>query len=555
MTQRTDGGRIVPFPSSPAYVRRKALENRREGRLLEAMDLFRRAMELDPSDDATPLDLAELLSEVGCFEQSNQVLYRLLSRSCQVPEAYYGLAANHLQLMNREEAMDSAANYLALEPEGIYSEEAQDMIDSLLEAERPQASARQQVLLRQGIRAKQRGERDKAAAAFERALRASRYAPGMRCVLGLFHLEEGRPQRALQEANRALKADPGRLQARCLQCQALYRLGYQALAKRLLASLAPSCHTLPEVRVYCHTAQETGDEGLALLLLRRLLRSQPYAIPHLHRAALALWRLGKLQAARRLWRRILRIDPGDDAAKVYLSRRDSLPPEEAGWLPKAEIRARIKVLLDMVLSAASGTAEAAAFSPQWEEAVVWAFCTLAEGPFHQVLLKALEAWPRQGATDLMRRLLMAPRVPDGLRRLAVSQLITLGEKGPFTMLYNGHITQVDQIRQGSGLPGGWRRFLQLMLLECRGLSRPEEAVVFAGQAWLAMTPAQRLEAVGEGGYAWVCAVKLLHLEKARRTQELSACADALSISVRRVERIMNQLDRQMNKEGTPHEAH
>ena len=42
MTLQTDNGRIVAFPASGGYIFRKANENRREGRLLQAVELMRR---------------------------------------------------------------------------------------------------------------------------------------------------------------------------------------------------------------------------------------------------------------------------------------------------------------------------------------------------------------------------------------------------------------------------------------------------------------------------------------------------------------------------------
>jgi oligoendopeptidase F len=110
MTVQTDKGQIVAFPASGEYILRKANENRREGRLLQAVELMRRGLELNPDREDVWLDLAETLNEMGCYEQSNRVLYKLLSCRMYVPEAYYGLAANHSALMDQAKLCDISAS-------------------------------------------------------------------------------------------------------------------------------------------------------------------------------------------------------------------------------------------------------------------------------------------------------------------------------------------------------------------------------------------------------------------------------------------------------------
>ena len=90
--------RIVDFERSPAYVHHRAMMNRRDNRVVDALELLRQAVERSPENREYKLDLAELYCEIGCHEQSSRLLLDLLSEADSPAECYYGLALNHLGL-------------------------------------------------------------------------------------------------------------------------------------------------------------------------------------------------------------------------------------------------------------------------------------------------------------------------------------------------------------------------------------------------------------------------------------------------------------------------
>ena len=83
--------KVVPFDRSAAYVHHRAMKNRRKNNDVDALELLRRAVEHSPDNDEYYLDLAELLSEMGCLSQSNRLLLDMLGGGGP-SECYYGLA-------------------------------------------------------------------------------------------------------------------------------------------------------------------------------------------------------------------------------------------------------------------------------------------------------------------------------------------------------------------------------------------------------------------------------------------------------------------------------
>ncbi|MBQ8535889.1 MAG: tetratricopeptide repeat protein, partial [Clostridia bacterium] len=233
MTQRTAGGRIVPFPMTAAYVRRKALENRREGRLLEAADLFRRGAELEEGVECL-VDLAQVLAAMGCRQQACQTLCRAIIQEPMRPDAYYHLALCYLEMGRQQEAADCAANCLALDPAGPYAEEIQELMEHLAQPDGVPESNRQGVLARRSVVYQRQGCDEKARQAFKRALRASRKTPFMLYSMGFLLLEQGDTKGALRHAQMALKSDPQSCHEHCMRCMALCVLGNEPLSEKLL---------------------------------------------------------------------------------------------------------------------------------------------------------------------------------------------------------------------------------------------------------------------------------------------------------------------------------
>ena len=57
--------KVVPFDRSAAYVHHRAMKNRRDNNVVDALELLRRAVEHSPNNDEYKLDLAELLTAAG----------------------------------------------------------------------------------------------------------------------------------------------------------------------------------------------------------------------------------------------------------------------------------------------------------------------------------------------------------------------------------------------------------------------------------------------------------------------------------------------------------
>jgi cytochrome c-type biogenesis protein CcmH/NrfG len=100
-------GRVIPFERDGAFFLRRGSERLERNNLLEAISNYHRAERRDPENVEIQLAIAEVLTEMHRYEQSNRLLFPLLSLSESPAECFFGIACNFLGLQEFSHAHDS----------------------------------------------------------------------------------------------------------------------------------------------------------------------------------------------------------------------------------------------------------------------------------------------------------------------------------------------------------------------------------------------------------------------------------------------------------------
>jgi tetratricopeptide (TPR) repeat protein len=123
---------IVPFFQDGQYFYRKGMKAYRERDLLRASKWIQRAIQLEPNQIVMLSQLAAIYTELGKYQQSNELLtYILKNIDKDLTECHYFMANNYAHLGLFHEAYKCATHYQSKEPNGEFIEETEDLLDLL----------------------------------------------------------------------------------------------------------------------------------------------------------------------------------------------------------------------------------------------------------------------------------------------------------------------------------------------------------------------------------------------------------------------------------------
>lgn len=537
-----NGGVVVPFALPVRRMRQAAAGYLKRRMPVEAVELYRQALEKEDSPDLR-LDLAEALVDLQCYEQAGDLLYRTLSRADAPEETWLLLARCNLALDREEAATDSLYHLLALDPYSALADIARDMLGDM-EDDTLGSAPRLRKLKARANDAWLSGDLPLARRRMRRAIRLTTRPAQLRISLAMLEWGANRPKQAYNQLALALREEPNAPRVISSLCMTLDRMGRHRMAYAYLERLAALCDTAALEPLFFITAQLLNAWDAARRYFMKRLRRAPCRVALMHPLAALLCEKGDLETARKLWERALRICPEDEWARLCLRRLDETPPRlpnRDGECPKEDGYAIIAPLLARIKAGESAEALLAPGSES-RHALDWCF---AQPGFdgQKDVLAALCTLSGNAVCDYLRQLLTLPTVDPSLRRQAVLGLYDLGDTEPMPILTGQRMGLAQQVDQGRA-PRRWPVFLSLLLQEARRLRQPEPLAAFAAESWRGMTETQRARATGEDGYAYVKAVELAYLRQTGQADKEARVRAQLQVSPRRVDRILSRLAKQ-----------
>lgn len=315
--------KVVSIDRSAAYVHARAMKNRRDNNPIDALELLRQAVNQEPENTEYRLDLAEMLCEMGCHDQSTRILLDLLAADGQLDECYYGLALNQLGSNELESARRALAIYRKkTNDNGVFTDAGNLLAEINLyeELNRPtgRKTNRAGRIAARACDALRSDDFDKACRLFERSLDMKPDQDEMRGLYAVALKMRGDEDRALQEAFASVSLPQPGVRALCSASQVfkLCKMDDAAaeLARRAIAERPAGL----ELRLLILTLGELGMHAEAADAVRLALQELPHDKTLLHMRAVALHKSGADDSrAASYWHRILRIDPEDTIAAFY----------------------------------------------------------------------------------------------------------------------------------------------------------------------------------------------------------------------------------------------
>lgn len=286
-----ENGNVIPVTLNANFFFERAVRSLDRFQYDKALKNFRKAVEYEPENPVNHCNVAGVLSEMGNYEASNDILTHVLENiDPGMTECYFYMANNFANMESYEEAERSLVTYLEEDVNGEFLAESEELMELLqYELDRPAPLIR--IRSREGVIEHERA----------RAL-----------------LEEGKFTQAVALLEEIVSNTPDFLAAHNNLALAYFYMGRFTKAKecimRVLEQDSGNLHALCNLAIFL---QYEGDRGQLAGLLRLLETTIPFHQEHLFKMATTMGILGRHRTAYGHFRRLLKDEEVGGDASLY----------------------------------------------------------------------------------------------------------------------------------------------------------------------------------------------------------------------------------------------
>ncbi|EGL14458.1 MULTISPECIES: tetratricopeptide repeat protein [unclassified Paenibacillus] len=452
--------KIIPISMDATFFFERAVQSLDRFHYDKALKYFRRAVEYEYDNPVNHCNLAGVLSELGKYEESNDILKDVLDRiDPSMTECYFYMANNYANMDQYEQAEGALVRYLENDTNGHYLEEAEEMLDFLsYELERP--AKLKTIKSREGLY-----EHDQARLLLEEG----KFAEAVRVLeelveehgdflaarnnLALAYYYTGHFQKSLDAIVEVLNIDPGNLHALCNMAIFYQHLGRKEELAELMGTLRKT-YPFQQEHVFklATTMGILGDHEKAYQLFRRVSRSNDSGLDPCvyHYAAVAACNIGRFQEARVLWNQVDKLENGSEIARFYLeqlNRRSDDRPLSLSYHYNLPFEEQFRQLEQSPESIPDQIAK----DPLVRSSFFWA---LRHGDV-ETKLQVLQTFVYIGDNEVKEALIEFigdPKEDDYLKKVAIFVLRTIGVEEPLKAHLDGAVKTVENSVHTTDLP-------------------------------------------------------------------------------------------------------
>jgi tetratricopeptide (TPR) repeat protein len=453
---------VVPFEQKAVLFHRKGTRHLQQHNLMEALHFYRKAAEKDPENLEYLLDLAQVYSEMGYFQQSNDILFDLIQRKKGVTsECYYGLGCNFIGMEDYPRAQESFEKYLEMDEDGEYALEVEDFLELLysknlyVDSDGMPVDGRTGRLYRMAGRAKallDQGEFKKAVRLFKVILEQDDSMVFVHNNLSLAYHCLGRKEKAFEEVYKALRLDPKNVHALCNLALYQHKTGKPEARDKALEYLMELIRDGDEgLYKAAVTLCEMELHELARPVLIRLVQQMPYDKRVLHYMAACYFHLGEYDKALHYWQRVERLDPHNTVASYYMEivravihgELDPAKTEVSYYfqVPYVEIIRRIHHLNQYVKEGRERLAE------RWQDpafrALLWWGLDINDDAIKKAVLLLIAEIGDGEAQRMLRSFILRKDENDEVKWEVFALLKMTGAPEPYITYVDGNIMEVQ----------------------------------------------------------------------------------------------------------------
>ncbi|MBA4496205.1 tetratricopeptide repeat protein [Paenactinomyces guangxiensis] len=469
--------KVVRLQLDAGFFFERAVRSLDRHRYDKAVKYFRLAMEKEPDNPVNHCNLAGVLSELGRYEESNEILETVLTDvDPDLYECLFYMANNSTNMGEYELAEDYLLEYLSLDPEGEYAEDAEEMLEMVAyEMGRPPREpvpAALPAYMQKHEEARLHLEEGRFLQAIELLEELVEEKPDFLAAsnnLALAYYYTGRMEEAMKCIGRVLEADPANLHALCNLAVLSCHMGEGEVGRQIIDTLKK---LVPFHKEHTYKLATTlgilGEHPVAFELFVRLLKveDQPDASLY-HYAAAAACNTGRLSLAQKYWKKASALDPDSDVARFYLGQIDEWLNRGETVIPTVSYHYHLPFEEQMMRVDQDGSNHyliaQLKSNPLLRSSFFWA---LDHGD-HQTKLQVLHVLGWVGDSEveqLLRQFLLRPEEDDELKKAALLILRHLQAQPPYVVWLEDRMVELGEEESTEPVQSREERWGQV--LEC-----------------------------------------------------------------------------------------
>jgi tetratricopeptide (TPR) repeat protein len=471
---------VISINMDAAFFFERAVQSLDRFHYEKALKYFKRAVEYEPENPVNHCNLAGVLSEMNNYEESNQILQKILDTiDPTMTECHFYMANNYANMESFEQAENSIVRYLETDPVGQFLEESEEMMELLsyeLERPTPLTSIKSREGLFEHDKARALLEEGKFAEAVRQLEKLIKKHPDFlaaRNNLALAYYYMGQFEKSMETIDEVLQLDPGNLHALCNQAIFHQHFGNNEELAELLALLrktSPFQHD--HVFKLATTMGILGEHEKAYHLFKRLLKTGEDGFdPCLfHYTAVAACNIGRYVEAERHWRQVEKLDPGTEISKFYLDQLRLLKNNDKPTTLSYHYHLPFEEQFRVLEKSTHGIPEQLKKDPLVRSSFFWAF---RHGDMDTKLqvIRAFGLIADNEVKDALKDFILEPQEDDYLKKVAIFVLRSIGVKDSLPAHLDGKVISVQDSPFTPSLPVWEAKWQSVLEMALRGMQK------------------------------------------------------------------------------------
>ncbi len=464
--------KVLSFHQPAEFYVKKAEKHIDAGNFLEALALYRCVLGMEPHNVEYLLSIAQIYSEMGLYEESNDVLLKMAKYGNTPTECLFALGCNYMGLKNYELADEAFEQYLAADPDGEYVDDIEELFEIMDEEEEVDDGSLQDISRRilyeeacDGKQCLDKGDYKNAIKILEKVVKRDDSMVSAMNNLALAYFFDGRKNDAVALSKRVLAVQPLNLHACCNLALFYSDMNDQRNAAVYLEKLDGIGEREPEdmhkiALTYC----ELGYHQKAYQMFLKILSFQPYDLRILHFCGLAAYNCGMYAESAALFVKILKIDPNNSLAHYYKALADEAKVKGAEkeleyvyQVQFEEIKRRIGYLNEC-LKQKNGSLGNKWRNDEFFRSIIFWGLNFGDDYIKKIVLEIMSMFPDEKVEETLRDFLLKSTETDEIKNDVFMYLKKMGAKEPYVAYIRGAIAEVRVGRVSEDLKTLPRRY-------------------------------------------------------------------------------------------------